>query len=388
MIVAGEASGDGHGARLVSALRSSAPDHDFEFFGAAGQAMRDTGVEAIVRADQLAVVGVLEIVRSLRTFLRAFRDLKKAAASRRPDLIVLIDFPDFNLKLAKSLSRKGHRVVYYISPQLWAWRKYRKSVIRDHVDLLLTILPFEKGWYAEHRITNVKYVGHPLSKEVESSLSKQEFREKHGFEADATLIALLPGSRQKELSTILPIMIEAAARMSAVDAKLQFVVALASTRSEDEAQTAIDSARRRGIRLPANFRVVKDETYNALNAADAAAVTSGTATLEAGIIGTPMAIVYKGSALNYRLLRPLIEVDHFGLINLIAGKRVAAELIQNDLTPETLSTELNRLIEPQTNAQMRDELREASEKLGQGGASRRAAEEILKLLDEEEGPAL
>jgi len=380
MIVAGEASGDAHGERLVRALREAAPDSEFEFFGAAGHAMRDAGVEAVVRADHLAVVGIPEIARAIRTFLKAFRDLKKAAADRKPDAVVLIDFPDFNLKLAKSLKRSGLRVIYYISPQLWAWRKYRKRIIRDHVDLLLTVLPFEKDWYARHGIENVEYVGNPLAREVRPQVSREEFRQKHGFHQGAPLIALLPGSRHKELSRILPPMLETAATMSKAEPELQFAIALASTRNENEVSTAIRQAEEKGLRLPAVLRLVKGETYDALNAADAAAVTSGTATLETGIIGTPMTIVYKTSAFNYKLLRPFINVDHFGLINLIAGKRVAAELIQDDFTPDALTAELRRLIEPEMNARVRSDLREAVEKLGEGGASKRAAAAILTLL--------
>lgn len=383
--MAGEASGDAHGARLVRAIREASPDREFEFFGAAGHEMRKAGVEAVVESDGLAVVGIPEIARAMRTFLKAFRDLKRSAAERKPEAVVLIDFPDFNLKLAKSLKNSGLRVVYYISPQLWAWRGYRKKTIRDKVDLLLAVLPFEKEWYARQGIGNVEYVGNPLAREVRASLSREDFRRKHGLNDSRPLIALLPGSRHKELSRILPVMIETASRMAATDPDLQFLIALAATRNEHEIETAIKDAEREGIRIPETLQIVKGETYDALNAADAAAVTSGTATLETGIIGTPMAIVYKTSAFNYKLLRPLISVDHFGLINLIAGKRVAAELIQDDLTPETLGSELRRLLEPETNADVRRELREAAEKLGEGGASKRAAAAILRLIEGEGG---
>lgn len=385
MIVAGEASGDAHGARLVQALRDAAPGREFEFFGAAGHAMREGGVEAVVPADDLSVVGIPEIARAIGKFLQAFRLLKRAAIVRQPEAVILIDFPDFNLKLAKSLKRNGLRVIYYISPQLWAWREYRKRIIRDNVDLLLTVLPFEKEWYARHGIGNVEYVGNPLANEVRALVSRQEFRAKNGFDQEAPLVALLPGSRHKELSRILPPMLEAAAVMAEADTRAQFVIALASTRNENEVAETVRRAESSGLRLPTVLRIVKGETYDALNASDVAAVTSGTATLETGIIGTPMAIVYKTSRLNFKLLRPLISVDHFGLINLIAEKRVAAELIQEEFTPRSLAAELVRLLEPETNAQVRADLREASEKLGEGGASKRAAEAVLKLLEKGSG---
>lgn len=380
MLVAGEASGDAHAAKLVNALRAESAGREFEFFGSAGPAMRAAGVEAVVKADDLAIIGIPEIARAIGVFLKAFRDLKKAAAVRKPDVVVLVDFPEFNLKLAKSLKRSGLRVIYYISPQLWGWREYRKRTIRDSVDLLLAVLPFEKDWYARHGIENVEYVGNPLANEVKPSGTREAFRLRHGLDLDAPLIALLPGSRQKELTKILPPMLEAASLIATTDPTAQFIIPLASTRKEEEVRSAVAGLERRNIQPPKCLVVVKGETYDALNAADAAAVASGTATLETGIIGTPMAIVYKASNLNYGLVRPLINVDHFGLINLIAGKRVAAEFIQNDLTPETLAAELQRLLEPEINARVRSDLNEAARKLGQGGASKRAAEAILRLI--------
>ena len=380
MLVAGEPSGDGHSAKLVKALREAAPDADFEFFGSAGIRMREAGVEPIVKADDLAIMGVPEIARAFPKFLRAFRSLKNAALSKRPDVVVLTDFPEFNLKLAKSLKRSGFKIIYYISPQLWGWRKYRRRTIEKHVDLLLTILPFEKAWYADHGIENVEYVGSPLVNEVKPTWSREEFRTKHSINLDSKLVAILPGSRHKEITRILPPMLEAVLLMENADADLQFVIALASTRNESEVWDAVAAVRAKGMKVPENIFVVKDETYDAVTASDAAAVASGTATLETGILGTPMAIVYKTSGLNYKLVRPLIKIDHFGLINLIAGKRVAAEMIQNDFTPTALAKELSRLLDPDVNATVRDELHEAAAKLGEGGASKRAAEAILKLI--------
>ena len=381
MIVAGEASGDAHAAKLVRALKEESPDTNFEFFGSAGIRMRDAGVEPVVRADELAIMGLPEIAKALPMFLKAFRGLKAAAISRRADAVILVDFPEFNLKLAKSLKKQGFKVIYYISPQLWGWRGYRRRTIRDHVDMLLTILPFEKDWYAARGITNVEYVGSPLANEVQPSQSKEDFCKKHALDPGREIVALLPGSRHKEITRILPLMLEAAALMAERDELMQFVIALASVRSRDEVEYASTQAIQSGIRLPKILITVEDETYNALNAADAAAVASGTATLETGIIGTPMAIVYKTSSLNYKLLRPLIEVEHFGLINLIAGERIAREMIQDDFTPQRLADELFRILKPDVNANMRGKLREAAKKLGHAGASKRAAEAILRLLN-------
>ena len=375
MIVAGEASGDLHASKLVKALGESS-DVDLEFFGCAGPRMREAGVDPVVMADDLAIVGLPEIGRALPMFLRVFSKLKWTAIDRHPDVVVLVDFPDFNLKLAKSLSRRGFKIVYYISPQLWAWRRYRINTIKRHVDLLITILPFEKNWYARHGVGHVEYVGSPLAREVHPNSSRDEFRDRHGLDLTRPLITFLPGSRHKEIVRILPVMLETIASMSKADPRLQFVIAAASRENRNEIESILADRADEVARIIA----VENETFDALNASDVAAVTSGTATLETGILGTPMAIVYKTSRLNYKLLRPLIDVEHFGLINLIAGDRVAAELIQDDFTAGTLSAELFRLLDPKANSDAREKLREATEKLGHGGASKRAADLILGLL--------
>lgn len=376
MIVVGEASGDTHAAKVVRSMREAAPGTTFEFFGAAGQKMREAGVEAVVESDGLSIVGLAEIARALPMFHNAFQKLKKAAIERKPDAVVLVDFPDFNLKLAKSLKKQGFKIIYYISPQFWAWRKYRVETVRKYVDLMITILPFEKKWYAEQGIDKVEYVGSPVAREVHADVSKEEFCRKHGLDAEKPIVSLLAGSRHKELIRILPPMLETAAVMAERDPAVQFVVALAPVRSETEVVTAIGNMK--GRKLPDVLKVIKGETYDAVKAADAAAVTSGTATLETGILGTPMAIVYKTSAVNYKLLRPLISVDHFGLINLIAGERLAVELIQEDFTPRALADEMFRLLKPDINVDTRRRLKEVADTLGHGGASKRAAEAILR----------
>ena len=376
MLVAGESSGDAHAAKLVDALRFAVPEGKFEFFGATGEKLREANVETVINSDHLAIVGLPEIARALPMFWKTFKTLKKAAIERKPDAVILIDFPDFNLKLAKSLKKHGLKIVYYISPQLWAWRKYRVKTIANSVDLMLTILPFEKDWYAKQGVSHVEYVGNPLAKEVHSKLTKAEFCAKHDLDISKPIIALLAGSRHKEIVRILPPLLETAALMERVNENLQFVVPLAPTRNISE----IEAAKSLAAYSPKNLKIVQNETREAVFASDVAAITSGTATLETGILNTPMAIVYKSSAFNYKLLRPLITVEHFGLINLIARERLAKELIQDDFTPENLSVELFRLLEPEVNRKMRDKLKEVADSLGHGGAARRAAEAILKLL--------
>jgi lipid-A-disaccharide synthase len=379
MVVAGEASGDAHAARLVKRLRESAPQTTFEFFGATGEKLRGESVETVVRADNFSIVGLPEIARALPMFWRAFQILKHAAVARRPDVVILVDFPDFNLKLAKTLKKQNFKIIYYISPQLWAWRKHRVKTIKRSVDLMLAILPFEKNWYSEQGASHVEYVGNPLAGEVKSKLTKEEFCAKHNLDSHKPIIALLAGSRRKEIVRILPVLLETASLMAKKNVDIQFIIALAAMRSLAEVETAIVEAKKNGLQLPKILTVI-DETFEALNAADAAAVTSGTATLETAIIGTPLAIVYKTSSLNYSLLRPLINVENFGLINLIARETVAREFIQNEFTAENLSAELFRLLEKQENQKARQRLNEVAETLGTGGTARRAAAIILEFL--------
>jgi lipid-A-disaccharide synthase len=382
MIVAGEASGDTHATKLVNALRETRPERTFEVFGAAGPKMRTAGVDAVVLSDDLAVVGLVEIFARLPLFWRTYQALKRAAIERQPDAVILVDFPDFNLRLARWLKRRGLTVIYYISPQLWAWRKGRVRAVRDDVNMMLSILPFEKEWYARHGVAHVEYVGSPLAREVYPTRDRSEFGRAHGLDTGKPIIALLPGSRDKEISRIWPVMLDAVVETARRRSDVQFVAAVASERDVEIINAAIEA---RLGEIPDGIRVVMGETYDALRSADAAAVASGTATLEAAILGTPLVVVYKTSALNYALFEPMIDVAHYGLVNLIAGERVAKELIQGEFTAETLSAELLRLIDPDVNAAARSEVRKAAEKLGHGGASKRAAAAILKLIDQKAG---
>ncbi len=379
MIVAGEASGDAHGAGLVDALRAAAPETQFVFFGATGRQMRAAGVDSVIRADELSILGLWEIGRALPKFWRAFKALKRAAMERNPDAVILIDWPDFNLRLARWLHRRGTKVIYYVSPQLWAWRSYRARNVRRDVDLLLSILPFEEEWYAKRGMTHVRYVGHPLAGEVNAHYDREEFCRRHELDPSRPIISLLPGSRHKELIRILPPMIDAAFVISKQQPDVQFVVVVAPNREPVEAdeiiqRSAYDSSFKNSL------RVVHHETREALGASDAAAVASGTATLEATLLGTPLVIVYKESFLNWHLLGSLITAEHYGLVNLIAGRRVAAELIQNDLSAEVLARELLALLDPGRNRSMREELHEVARKVGEAGASRRAAQAILQFI--------
>jgi lipid-A-disaccharide synthase len=381
MIVAGEASGDAHAASLVRALEEIAPGVSFEFFGATGREMRDAGVESVVATDDLSITGLMEIGRALKKFRRAYRSLKRAGIERQPDAVVLVDWPDFNLRLARFFRRRGLRVIYYISPQLWAWRAHRTRNIRRDVDLLLAILPFEPAWYAARGISHVEFTGHPLTGEVRARYGRAEFCRRHELDAARPIVALLPGSRHKELLRILPHMIKATRNIHSARTEAQFVVALAPNRSMEEAQAIVNAALGADqAKLANSLRITQHETREALAAADAAAVASGTATLEAALLQTPLVVVYKESFINWNTLGRLINTEHYGLVNLVAGERLAPELMQQDFTGETLAAELLKLLDPAHNAATRARLRAATERLGAGGASKRAAEVIMRAL--------
>ena len=374
MIVAGEPSGDAHAAALVEALKHASPD--LRFFGATGPRMRDAGVETVVATDHLSILGLVEIGSALSKFLSAYKQLKQAVVERRPDAVILVDWPDFNLRVARSLHRRGFKIIYYISPQLWAWRSYRVKTIQRDVDLMLTILPFEVPWYLERGVRQVEFVGHPLAGQVQAKYGREEFCKRHELDPDRPIIALLPGSRRKELERILPPMLEAADVIAQQLPETQFVLVVAPSRQIEEAQAVVNRSKRK----IGTLRVVHHETREALKASDAAAVASGTATLEAALLNTPMVIVYKESPINWHTLGRLITTEHYGLVNLIAGKRLITELMQDDLNGEQLAGELIRLLDPNRNATMRNQLAQVTHELGEGGASDRAAKAILDFI--------
>ncbi len=386
MIVAGEASGDNHAAALVHSLRGSIPDAQLECFGATGEEMRRAGVETIARTDDLAITGLFEVGRALPKFWRIFNQLKRAASERKPDAIVLVDWPEFNLRLAHALHRRGFKIIYYISPQLWAWRAYRVRQIARDVDLLLAILPFEPEWYKARGVGHVEFIGHPLAnRSVKPRLDKAEFCRANNLNPAQPVIALLPGSRRLELARNLPLMLEAALKILELHPATQFALALAGNRSPVEVEPLLATLHSRHAQtrfLRERLRIVQGATHEALAAADAAAVASGTATLEAAIFGTPLVIVYKESWLNWNTLGRLINTEHFGLVNLIAEERIAPELMQNDFTPQRLAAELIQLLDPAHNQAARTRLREATARLGTGDASDKAADRILRTVSD------
>jgi lipid-A-disaccharide synthase len=368
MIVAGEPSGDAHAASLVNALRAA--NSNLSFFGSTGPLMRAAGVETIVNSDDLAIMGIVEVGLVFPRFIKAFRKLRDAAIRRSPEAVVLVDWPEFNLRLAATLHRRGLKVVYYISPQLWAWRPGRVSKIKENVDLLLSILPFEVDWYKAHGVEHVEFVGHPLSGEVKARFGREEFCRRNDLDPARPLISFLPGSRQKEVERILPPMLDAIEELRNVRPDVQPVIVVAPSRTIQDIKS-LDSS--------GSAKIIQQQTREALAASDAAAVASGTATLEAALLETPIVVVYKESPVNWHTLGRLITVQHFGLVNLVAGKEIAKELMQDDLSGKNLVQELLKLLEPERSRLAREDLRDVVRKLGEPDASQRAAELILSM---------
>jgi lipid-A-disaccharide synthase len=368
MVVAGEASGDKHAARLIGALRRLAPEHEWEVFGSGGAEMRAAGVETLVDIRELAIMGLLEVLRALPRFLRVFRQLRQAARERQPEAIILVDWPEFNLRLAKKLRRDGHRVFYYISPQIWAWRRYRIRTIRRHIEKMLVILPFEKEFYEKYGV-DVEYVGHPLLDSVRVGSSRDEFCQKHNLDPGRKIIAFLPGSRHSEIRYILPPLLETITRLRDIHPDWQCVLPLARTLSRAEVASV------------EGLTIIENDTCNAIAAADLAVVASGTATLETAIIGTPLIVVYRASELNWRIFHPLIRVPWVGMPNLIAGRQIAPELLQSELNSGRLTAEITALLgDPARLAATREEMGRVRELLGEANASERAAMSIINKL--------
>ncbi len=285
---------------------------------------------------------------------------------------MLVDWPEFNLRLASSLRRHGLKVIYYISPQLWAWRPRRINNIKRDVDLLLSILPFETEWYKTRGVDHVEFVGHPLAGEVVARIGREEFCKEHNLDPARPIVSFLPGSRRKELQRILPPMADAIRKLHAARPEIQPVVVVAPSRTIEETKAILSSLN--------SIKIVQGQTREALAASEAAAIASGTATLEGALLETPMVVVYKESAVNWHTLGRLITVPHYGLVNLVAGAEIAKELMQNDLTGKKLAHEIIQLLDPKRNKTARVELRRVSNLLGEAGASERAADLILEFL--------
>ena len=374
MIVTGEASGDLHGAKLMSAITAQLPDT--KFFGVGGKNMAAKGCEILIPGEELAVMGIVEIVGHLPVILNAFNKLKREFyGSNKPDALVLIDFPEFNLRLARQAKKAGIPVLYYVSPQVWAWRRGRVKKIAAVVDSLAAIFPFEPAFYDGQDIL-VKYVGHPLLDEFEEAGNCQNLRPRLQISQDKKVVGLFPGSRHNELRYMLDTLVESAQLIFDKEPELHFLVPVANTLSRADIQSRFPT------QLPVSFIESDDATiYDVASSCDTILTVSGTVTLQIALVGTPMAIFYKVSPLTYAIGKRLIKVDHAGLANIVAEDRIVPEFIQDMATPQNLADEALRVLNDSRYANnMRSALEQVHTKLGEPGCSARVAEMLLQLL--------
>ncbi|MEW6328426.1 MAG: lipid-A-disaccharide synthase [Thermodesulfobacteriota bacterium] len=393
LIVAGEASGDMHGASLVQAVHDINPEIDF--WGLGGERMREAGVKTLLDSTQLAVVGISEVFTHLWQIVQAQRMLRKAMRDQQPDLVILIDYPDFNLLLALKARGLGIPVLYYISPQVWAWRSGRVKKIKRLVNRMVVILPFEIEFYRRHQM-EVDFVGHPLldivkphppfSKEGTHHIPPLEkgdtggfsnesvFYKRFGIDRNRPVVGLFPGSRLQEVNRLMPSIIDAAGRLEEKIPGIQFILPLAPTIDRRCVEDFIHST---GFKI----RVIEDGAYDTMKAARAVIAASGTVTLEAAIIGVPMVIVYKVSRLSYLVGKIMVRVSHIGLVNLVAGRRIVPELVQEEANGQRIAEEVYKIItDDEYYRTMKSELEGVKNRLGGPGASARAAEIVCRMV--------
>jgi lipid-A-disaccharide synthase len=371
MLVAGEASGDMHGAYLIRAMQRRHPALDFYAVG--GPFMQNAGADILFQSSRLSVVGITEVFGRLKDIFKGLRVATSFLKDNPPDLLILIDFPDFNLRLAAVAQRYNIPVLYYISPQVWAWRQGRVRKMKKIVDHMAVILPFEEAFYRAHRIP-VTFVGHPLLDHaaVPSLLSAP-----HTFSADAPVVGLLPGSRNSEVRRHLPVMLAAAGKIQKCLKGVRFVIAVAPSLDQEKIEAMIASVAIPGLRVD----IDKGGAIHIFGQCDLIVTASGTVTLEAALAGIPMLIIYKVSPVSYHLARVLIQVDAIGLVNLIVGRKIVPEFVQDDANSETLADSvLAMLSDPGRLEEIRCDLLKIHKKLGGRGASGRTAELALHML--------
>lgn len=363
-IIAGEASGDLHGSNLMKALKKKDPNAAFRFWG--GDLMNGQGGTLVKHYRDLAFMGFLEVAINLRTILNNIKFCKEDIRDHQPDVLILVDYPGFNLRIAKFAKELGIKVVYYISPQLWAWKEGRVEIIKKYVDEMMVILPFEEEFYKKHGVHS-HFVGHPLLDAISNleDIDTEVFKKENGLN-EKEIIALLPGSRKQEVEKMLELMLSVRPHFK----KYQFVIAGAPSLSKDFYQRYVDE----------NVHFVSNKTYDLLRCSKAALVTSGTATLETALLNIPEVVCYRGSKISYAIAKRLVKnINYISLVNLIMDREVVKELIQADLTTENLVKELNQILEGEKRTKVLADYGLLRNKLGGTGASENAADIIIQL---------
>ena len=371
LIIAGEPSGDLHGAGVVRELLRSQPD--LQIFGIGGDGMAEAGQEQLYTTHEMAILGFVEVVRHLPFLLKVKRHLMTEIRRRKPACAILIDYPGFNVRFAKHLKKAGIPIVYYIAPQVWAWGKKRIPTMARLVEHLAVVFPFEQKIFQDAGLKTT-FVGHPLLEGLKPELNRDAFFSKTEFSQEHAVIGLLPGSRENEVRLLLPTMLQALNRLKESMPDLQAVVAASPIIPHELYEELIARENSTDIRL------LKHKTYAVMQHSTACIVASGTATLETGCFGTPLIIGYRVARLTYEIARRLVKLDNIGLINIVAGKTIATELIQNDFTPDRVQEELHRLLtNSEKTKEMKTELNKIKSMLGAQGASRKVADIALEL---------
>lgn len=367
MVIAGETSGDLHGAGVVRELKRRHPA--IEIFGIGGDAMQREGMELTYHVRETSFMGFVEVVKHLPLIRSVERTLEQLLKLKRPDTVLLIDYPGFNLRFARTVKRFGIPVVYYISPQVWAWKKGRVKKMRGLIDRMLVVFPFEVPIYEKEGVP-VRFVGHPLIEELTEVMSREQFGKRYGIDPAKKFIAVIPGSRTQEIENLFSVMVRSAVAVAGSDKEV--VVAVAPDLPGE--------LYRRHLPPGSNVHFVQHATHEVMKYAEFAFVTSGTATLETACLGTPMVVVYRTSMITYLIARLVVTIDHISLVNIVAGRGIVPEVIQNDVTVERLSAEARAIIDsPERSAAMKSDLAAVRTKLGSVGASSAVAETVLSV---------
>lgn len=367
MIIAGEASGDAHGAGIVRELKLRNPEMDI--FGIGGDLMKKEGMRQTYHIREMSFMGFVEVIKHLPLIRSVEKTMESMLSIKKPDVVVLIDYPGFNLRFARIAKRHGCKVVYYISPQVWAWKKGRVKKMKKYIDKMLVVFPFEVPIYEAENIP-VEFVGHPLVEEMKELMSREAFYRKFYLDPGKKFIAVIPGSRKQEVSKLFPVMLPAAQQVAGNT--MEVIVAVAPNLSPDDFLDHVPEGQ--------NVTFVQHNTHEVMNHAEFAFVTSGTATLETACCGTPMVVVYKTSPMTYWIARLVVRIKNIALVNIVAGRTIVPELIQGHVTVKNLVREARAILtQQQRREEMKSNLRVVREKLGGPGASVKAAEAILSL---------
>ena len=371
MIVAGEASGDMYGARLVTEAHRLRPE--LAFFGIGGKRMREAGVSIMVDAAEMAVVGLVEVIAHIGVIKGAFLGLRKIIRTDPPDLLILIDYPDFNMLLAREARKRGVKVLYYISPQIWAWRSGRVKKIARLVDHMAVVFPFEVPFYEQAGVP-VTFVGHPLVDMVRPTMAKGEAKETFGIDPTRRTVGLFPGSRRGEIKRLFPVILETAKKLKGRFPELQFILPVASSLSRADLEPLLKES---GVELT----LIDGRVHDVIQVCDAIVTVSGTVTLEIALLGVPMVIIYRVAPLTYQIGKRFVRVDHIGICNIVAGERVVPELVQDDAEPARIAHEIGRMLTDDDYRQgVREKLLKTRDLLGESVGSGRIGRLAVDLM--------